>query len=134
MEPGSLSVTRTLPIDGALLGDALLRLRRDAASACLRWNLGERGSVELDANFVSDDAAWCATGRLWNPAGLALAGLTLRLVAMADAVTVTLQPGPTLPSWWEQRPAVLADLAHAVVDEFAEELLWHAARAGIAGG
>src|SRR3954451_6799884 len=67
MEPGSLSVTRTLPIDGALLGDALLRLRRDAASACLRWNLGERGSVELDANVVSDDAAWGAAGRPGDP-------------------------------------------------------------------
>jgi hypothetical protein len=135
MEPGSLSVARTLPIDGALLGDALLRLRRDAAGAVLRWNLGDRGAVEIDANFTSDRASWCATGRVWNPAGLALAGVRLRLEAIGDdTVELTLEPGPTLPSWWDTRPAELGDLTHAAIDEFAEELLWHAARAGIAPG
>ena len=132
MEPGSLSVTRTLPIDGALLSDVLLRLRRDATGAVLRWTLGDRGAVEVDVNFTSDDGTWRATGRLWNPTGLALAGVTLWLAATADdAVQLTLRPGSTLPAWWQTRPAELLDLTHAIVDELAEELLWHAARAGV---
>ena len=135
MEPGSLSVTRTLPIDGALLGDVLLRLRRDGTGAVLRWTLGDRGAVGVDVNFTSDGPRWCATGRIWNPAGLALAAVTLSLEAIGeDAVQLTLEPGPALPPWWEARMAALTDLSHAVVDELSEELLWHAARAGVAPG
>ncbi len=133
MDPGRLSVTRTLPIDGALLGDVLLRLRRDAAGAVLRWTLGGRGSAEIDASFTSDGDCWCATGRIWDPTGCALAGFVLRLEPAADdAVQLTLHPGRALPRWWQSRPVALADLTRAVVDELAEELLWHAARAGVA--
>jgi hypothetical protein len=133
MEPGSLSVTRTLPIDAALLGDVLLRVRRDAAGAVMYWNLGGRGSAEIDASFTSEGAHWCATGRIWDPAGLSLAGVVLRLeLAADDAVELTLHAAQTVPRWWQTRPAAFADLIRAVVDELAEELLWHAARAGIA--
>ncbi len=133
MEPGSLSVTRTLPIDAALLSDVLLRVRRDAAGAVMYWNLGGRGSAEIDASFTSDGAHWCGTGRIWDPAGLSLAGVALRLESSADdAVELILQPAQTLPRWWQTRPAAFADLVRAVVDELAEELLWHAARAGTA--
>ena len=131
MEPGSLSVARTLPIDSALLGDVLLRLRRDAADGVLCWKLGGRGSAEIDVGFTSVGADWTASGRIWDPAGLALAAVTLRLESSADdTVELTLQPARTLPSGWQTRPAAFADLARAVVDELAEELLWHGARAG----
>ena len=133
MEPGSLSVTRTLPIDSALLGDVLLRLRRDAAGAVLCWNLGGRGSAEIDASFTSEGADWSASGRIWDRAGLSLAAVTFLLASSADdTVQLTLQPARALPSWWQTRPGAFADLARAVVDELAEELLWHGARAGIA--
>jgi hypothetical protein len=41
-------------------------------------------------------------------------------------------PHTTLPEWWRVRPLELDDLADAIVGELAEELLWHAARAGVA--
>jgi hypothetical protein len=133
MEPGSLSVRRSLPIDGALLGDVCLRLRRDASSGVLRWTLGERGSVEIDANFTTEGPLWRTQGRVWNPSGLALAGVTLTLAAATpDDVELTVAPHATLPAWWQDRPEGLMTLINAVLDELAEELLWHAARAGIA--
>ncbi len=131
MEPGNLSMQRTLPIDDALLGDVLLRLRRDTAGTVLCWNLGGRGSAEIDASFTSLGAHWHTTGRLWDPTGVALAGVTLLLEPAAVDAVLTLQPR-TLPRWWQSRPGVFGDLARAVIDELAEELLWHAARAGIA--
>jgi hypothetical protein len=135
MEPGSLGVTRTLPIDGALLGDVLLRLRRDTPDGVLCWKLGGRGSAEIDVSFTSVGAGWAASGRIWDPAGVALAAVTLGLGSSADdTVELTLQPARPLPTAWRARPAAFAELAQAVVDELAEELLWHAARAGIAPG
>ncbi len=133
MEPGSRSVTRSLPIDGALLGDVCLRLRRDTAGGVVRWTLGDRGSAEVDANFTSDGLSYATTGRVWNPTGLALAGVTIVLDGDPDRVLLTLIPHATLPEWWLARPDELSTLAGAVVDELAEELLWHAARAAVGG-
>lgn len=133
MEPGSISVARTLPIDGALLADVLLRLRRDAGAAALHWTLGDRGAVEVDVNFTTSGAAYTAAARVWDPSGLAVAGVTLRLEASAvDAVDLTIEPTSALTPWWQERMPQLLDLTHAVVDELSEELLFHAARAGIA--
>jgi hypothetical protein len=131
MEPGGIKVARTLPIDGALIGDVLLRLRRDAQAASLRWNLGERGAVEIDVNFVSDGPSWCAPGRIWDRRGLALAPVGWRLDPRADAdVELTVVPTAELPPAWHACVPDLLDLMHAAVNELAEELLWHAARAG----
>ncbi len=133
MEPGSISVTRTLPIDGALLADVLLRLRRDAGGSALRWSLGDRGAAEVDIIFTSAGASWTTTARVWDPRGLAVAAVALHIRATApDQVSLTLQPTSALTPWWVERIAELLDLAQAVVDELAEELLWHAARAGVA--
>jgi hypothetical protein len=132
MEPGGIKVARTLPIDGALIGDVLLRLRRDAQSASVRWSLGERGAVEVDVNFVSDGPAWCATGRIWDRSGLAVALVAWRLDARTDNdVELTVMPAADLSPWWQTRVPDLLDLMHAAVNELAEELLWHAARAGV---
>ena len=87
MDPGGISVARTLPIDGALLGDVLLRLRRDSAASVLRWTLGDRGSAEVDVSFTSAGPSWTTTARLWNHTGLAVTAATLALVATgADEV------------------------------------------------
>ena len=60
-----------------------------------------------------------------HPDGRAFA--TLRLVASGpDEVCLTIEPTP------EPGPGSdLTDLLQAAVDEFAEELLWHATRAGL---
>jgi hypothetical protein len=129
MNPGGISVTRVLPIDGALLGDVLLRLRRDSAASMLRWTLGGRGSAEVDASFASAGTSWTTTARLWNETGLAVAAATLELTPGTDEVRLTLEP--TLPpaAAWGKDGQDLADLARATLDELAEELLWHATRA-----
>jgi hypothetical protein len=128
--PQRINVARALPIDGALLGDALLRLRRDAAGAPLRWNLGDRGAVEIDVNFVTAPE-WRTPVRVWDTAGLALATCTLDINTTVDSVTVQLTVDHPLLPWWAERIARLLDLVQAVVDELAEELLWHASRAAV---
>jgi hypothetical protein len=130
MKPAGTSVARTLPIDGALLGDVMLRLRRDTPASLLRWTLGDRGTAEVDACFTSAGPAWTTNARLWNRAGLAVIPATLQLVATGvDEVCLTLEPTvPPVP------PAELLDLARAALDELAEEILWHATRAGLTQG
>ena len=122
MDPEDIGMQRILPIDGALLADVLLRLRRDSPATVLRWTLGGRGAAEVDVCFTSAGTDWTTTARLWNETGMRMTPATLRLAASsADAVCVTLEPAaPASP-----------ELARAAVDEFAEELLWHATRAGI---
>src|SRR5689334_22641926 len=58
MESGRESVTRTVAIDGAFLGEVLLYLRRDARTPVLRWTLGDRGTAEIDACFDTCDSGW----------------------------------------------------------------------------
>ena len=51
-----------------------------------------------------------------------------------DEVQLTLEPTLPLGPGWEERMPELHALAHAAVDELGEELLWHAARAGLTAG
>jgi len=132
MDRGGMSVARTLPIDGALLGDVILRLRRDSTMPALRFTLGNRGTAEIDACFTSAGSGWTAKARLWSHAGHVVTPATLQLVAMAaDEVRLTLEP--VLPAKLPGRNpgSDLLDLARAALDELAEELLWHASRAGL---
>jgi hypothetical protein len=132
MKPGGMKAARTLPIDGALLGDTLLRLRRDAEDATVRWNLGERGAVEIETNFVSDGPTWRASGRIWDRSGLALVAIEWRVEPCPDDdVELTVAPSGEVSPWWQSRVSDLRDLMHAALNELAEELLWHAARAGV---
>ena len=48
-----------------------------------------------------------------------------------DACEVTLRPELPLTPWWSARIPMLEELAQAALDELAEELLWHATRAGV---
>ena len=90
---GVISVARTLPIDGALLDDVMLRLRRDSVTPALCWTLGRLGGAEVDARFTSTGPSWTTKARLWNRAGLAVTAATLQLVATgADEVRLTLEP------------------------------------------
>jgi hypothetical protein len=132
MNPAGISVARTLPIDAALLSDVLLRLRRDSAASALRWTLGDRGAAEVDVNFTTAGVAWTTTARLWNQTGLAVTAATLQVIPTADdEVRLTLQPTLAPAPAWGRDGRLLDDLAHAVLDELAEELLWHATRAGL---
>jgi hypothetical protein len=132
MEPANISVTRTLAIDGALLGEVLLRLRRDAGSGPLRWTLGDRGVAEVDVKFTSVANTWTTSARVWDAGGLAVAAVALRLdYTGTDAVQLTLQPTSALTPFWQVREEELLELAHATIDELSEELLWHASHTGV---
>ena len=132
MEPGTqrINVARALPMDGALLGDALLRLRRDAAGTTLCWTLGDHGAVEIDVDFVSAPD-WRTAVRVWDTGGLALARCTLEISTEVDTVSVRVAVDQPLPPWWTERVPQLLELVQAAVDELSEELLWHATRTAV---
>jgi hypothetical protein len=131
MEPLGKSVTRTVAIDGAFLGEVLLCLRRDVAAPVLRWTLGNRGTAEIDAAFESCADGWKTAARLWSPNGLAVAAAVVHADASgSDEVALTLEP--TLPpAGWGDGAEPFTALAECALDELAEELLWHASRAGL---
>jgi hypothetical protein len=132
MHPGGISVERDLPIDGALLGDVLLRLRRDSPASALRWTLGDRGAAEVEVAFASEGPSWTTRARLWNYAGLGMTTATVRLEPVApDTVRMTLEPTISAGSPTGDDELSMSDLGQATVDELAEELLWHATRAGL---
>ena len=129
---GVISVGRTLPIDGALLDDVMLRLRRDSFTPALCWTLGKLGGAEVDARFTSTGPSWTTEARLWSHAGRAVTAATLHLEATgADEVRLTLEPVIPAARAGGFQSCGLLDLARAAVDELAEELLWHATRAGL---
>jgi hypothetical protein len=142
MRGGTISMVRGLPIDAALMGDVLVQLRRDALGCPMVWTLGTRGSADLDVEFFPvltevDDStparpAWTTTARLWDRDGLAVVHAVVEISAVScDACEVTLRPELPLTPWWSARIPMLEELAQAAVDELAEELLWHASRAGV---
>jgi len=142
MDGGDITVTRALPIDGALVGDVLLRLRRDTPRSAASWTLGSLGAVEIDTRFsratsdaaldITDGALWATTGRLWDCDAIAVVPVVVELTAVAnDACRLTLRPEAERSPWWSARQPALAQLAAAALDELAEELLWHASRPGL---
>lgn len=134
--PGSIEVTRALPIDAVLLEAVLLDLRRDAEGTAMRWTLGDKGVAEVETAFlpsietdVQDAPTWSASARVWDAGGLVVASATVRVIAATpDGATITVHPSAALPAWWETRLPAFLDLLRAVLDEVAEELLWHATR------
>ena len=73
------------------------------------------------------------SARLWDTDSVALVHVTIELrVLAADGCALTLCPEESLAPWWSDRLPALLDLAHATLDELAEELLWHATRDGVA--
>ena len=140
MDAAGISVARALPIDAALLGDVLIKVRRDVPGAVARWTLGGRGVAEVDVDFFpvltaagAATPAWTSTARLWDPEGVALVHMVVEVrAAEVDACELSLRPTAALAPWWSLRLPALLDLAHATLDELGEELLWHATRDDVA--
>ena len=134
MDGGSIYEVRELPIDAAIAGDVLLRLRRDTPGSTAAWTLGGRGSAELDIDFfpvfsVAANPAWTTTARLWDPSAVAMVHAVVELNAVsADTCELTFRPDRPLTPWWSARQDELSELARAALDEVAEELLWYATR------
>ena len=133
MYGGNINAARALPIDAALIGDVLRRLRRDTRGSATTWALGAYGSAEIDIDFAPAPPgpipAWTTTARLWDPAAVAMARAVVELTAAsADTCLLTARPETPLAPWWAARMPELLGLAMATLDELAEELLWHATR------
>jgi hypothetical protein len=134
MYGGNINAARSLPIDAALIGDVLRRLRRDTRGSAASWMLGTHGSAEIDIDFFpvaapTDVPAWTTTARLWDPEAVAMVRATIELTAVAaDSCTLTARPDVPLTPWWSARMPALLGLSLAALDELAEELLWHATR------
>jgi hypothetical protein len=142
MSGGSTCVTRSLPIDAALVGTVLGQLRRDTPGSSTAWTLGGRGSAQVDVNFfpvisslnisapngaAAERPAWTTTARLWDPEAVAMVRAVVEVSAVAtDECELTIRPELPLAPWWEARVPALLELAQATIDELAEEMLWHA--------
>lgn len=136
-------VSRALPLDAALLPAVVDGLQRASATPTVRWRLGDRGGVDIDVRFVESPEHNGETERgrvlttsawLWTSSTEPSATAVLELVALGtDSVELSCRSAGTTGCarrQMEDRDAVgrLLDLAHAAVDELAEELLWHATR------
>ena len=127
-----IEVTRTLRLDNASFADALVGLRREMAGLSQHWNLGSRGSFELDARMSASARRSLGrsdlTGRLWNAEGNAL--VPVRITAKSDELitVVALLPNGNAGTWFAAHVHEHVDLAHAAVDELCEELLYHASQ------
>ncbi|HUI49218.1 MAG TPA: hypothetical protein VL119_11010 [Acidimicrobiia bacterium] len=135
MSAVGIRVARALPIDGALLGDVLLRFRRDASATALRWTLGGRGTIEIAASFTSQSSVWTTTARLWHRTGRTVTPAVVRAQPHADdEVAVSLEAAGAVSPIWGENGRDLEVLANAALDELVEELLWYATRAGFTHG
>lgn len=142
MDGRDIRVTRALPIDAALVGDVLVRLRRDTPGSTMGWTLGERGSAELDVDFfpvfvgfvsTTVGPAWTTTARLWDPASVAVALAIVELTAVStDTCELAIRTDVPLTPWWSAHRLALIELATTTLEELAQELLWQATRDGVA--
>ncbi len=141
MKPGVISVARVLPVDPAQLPGVLLRFRRDAANSTASWTLGSCGAAEVDVHFQpvaahgGDPDLWATRARLWDRDHMGIVKAVIEVMGasdVSDASDIVLRADGPLVAWWEERLPALLDLAHAAVDELAEELMWHATRAALA--
>jgi len=142
MSGGSICVTRSLPIDAALVGTVLGQLRRDTRGSSTAWTLGGHGSAQVDVDFFpvissrntpapngapAETPAWTTSARLWDPEAVAMVHAVVEVNAIAtDECELVIRPDQPLAPWWQARVPALLDLARAAVDELAEEMLWHA--------
>ena len=137
MDGGNISVARALPIDAALVGDVLMRLRRDTrgiddALDARRARLGRArrrllpGVLRARLDRVGRPGPRRA--RLWDPDARRRARRPSSSSPRSRPTPASSRIRPDLPltPWWEARMPALLDLAHATLDELAEELLWHA--------
>jgi hypothetical protein len=128
-----ISITRRLPIERDALAPVLARLRAETSGTILVWGLGERGSCELDVTFpcpVARGAVGFATkGRLCDPERASIAPIVVSLVACSGAeAELAFHPAESVGGWWSTHLPQYLDLAHAAMEELAQELLFQHAR------
>jgi hypothetical protein len=118
-----------LPVDPAIVNGVLLALRRDTPGSATGWSLGAaaRARSTSTSSVPAPTSTWTATARLWDPQAVAVVQAVVD-VTVVEPDSCESRSGRISRS----RPVVGADAAlldlAAPLDEFAEELLWHATR------
>ncbi|MCU1426151.1 MAG: hypothetical protein JWL83_151 [Actinomycetia bacterium] len=128
-----ISVARRLPIDAEQLARVVARLRLDAATPTVRWSLGDRGTCEVDTAFApfahEGGLGFTTTALLWDPEQCGFASLDVTLVPCDPRESqLELHPSEAIGDWWTSRIPAYLDLAHAALEELAQELLWQQSR------
>jgi hypothetical protein len=128
-----ISIARRLPIDGGTLGHVIARLQAEASGTELRWSLGERGSCEVDVPFARGQvggAGFVTAARLWDVTHTSCAKVRVSLVRCKEAQESQLEfhPAEAITEWWSARLPAYLDLAHAALEELAQELLFQHTR------
>jgi hypothetical protein len=128
-----ISITRRLPVDPAALGAVLARLRGETSGVTARWTLGGRGTCEVDVTFTSlardEHAVFASAAMLWDPNRTQFATLDVTLSPCdGDESLLELVPAEPIGAWWHEHLSEYLDLAHAAVEELAQELLWQYSR------
>src|SRR5438552_3411112 len=126
-------VARLLEIDAAHAASAVLALRRETNGTDLRWTLGGLGTFELDTAFVGVQLVAGApfghqrittTARLWSPREIAVVPVDVTLAsAQRPPTELSIGPAVPLPPSFASDVDAYEALAHAALDELAEELL-----------
>ena len=133
---GNISIARRLPIDRATLPRVLGRLRDETAGLMLHWQLGDRGACEVEVGFVLDAHAaevgveqYFSTALLSDPQGRAIASVEVTIgPCEGDESQLELHPAEQIGPWWNEHLGAYLDLAHAAIEELAQELLWYHSR------
>ncbi len=128
-----ISVARRLPIDAEQLARVVARLRLDTDAPSVSWNLGDRGSCEVDTAFApfshEGGIAFTTTALLWDTEHLGLATVNVTLVPCDERESeLVFHPSEAIGDWWSARLPAYLDLAHAALEELAQELLWQHSR------
>jgi hypothetical protein len=125
-----------MPIDRALLPRVLGRLREETVGLTLHWQLGDRGNCEVEVGFVLDAHAaevgveqYVSTAMLSDPRGTAIASVEVTIAPCdGNESQLELRPSEAIGPWWDDHIGAYLDLAHAAIEELAQELLWYHSR------
>jgi hypothetical protein len=133
---GNISIARRLPIDRGILPRVLGRLRDETVGLTLHWQLGDRGTCEVEVGFVLDAHAaevdveqYVSSALLSDPHGTEIASVEVTIAPCdGNESQLELRPAQAIGPWWDSHIGAYLDLAHAAIEELAQELLWYHSR------
>jgi hypothetical protein len=107
----------------------IARLRAETSGSTLGWNLGERGSCELNVAFANRSGTFVTSARLWDPSRASYATVDVTLAPYdTHESLLEFHPAEAIGEWWSSRLPAYLDLAHAALEELAQELLFQHTR------
>jgi hypothetical protein len=129
-----ISLGRRLPIDADHLARVVARLRLDAGATTLHWSLGDHGGCDIEVTFAPyahpRGIAFTTTAVLWTTTGAARMDVQLEPTDDGEA-QITMSPATPDGTLGFVRGSALRSVdgvAHAALEELAQELLWQHSR------